>query len=535
MEAANGAYVCKRMADLKGARSVHEQVWRDCLDYTFPLRVDGFSGTIVDAQQGQQKKARVLDSTATDASRILASSIMSGLTPANAIWFELDVGDESQDEKRWLGDAALTIWTNIHQANFDAEGYEACLDVVAAGWFVLFIDEDRIDGGLVFQQWAISGCYVSSSRADGVVDTIYREHQMTAAAAIREFGDRAVSETLRKKAQDKPDDLVTFIHAIYPRTPHVVGARMAKNLPFASVKVEAETKHVVAEGGFHEFPCVVPRWLRIPRSSYGVGPVFDALPDVRQLNELKAMELAAADVAIAGMWIAEDDGVLNPRTVKIGPRKIVVANSVDSMKPLQTGSNFQLSFEMTDRLQASIRKTLMADQLQPQDGPAMTATEVHVRVQMIRQLLGPVYGRLQAEYLRPLVERCFGLCFRAGILGEPPQSLAGRDFSVRYVSPLARAQRLEEVTAVERLYQNVGALAQAKGDTAIFDRIDEHAALEVVADGLGVPGKLLRSQDDVQKIRQQKAEAAEQQQAQAAAMQTQQVAAEAAAKKQAVA
>ena len=165
----------------------------------------------------------------------------------------------------------------------------------------------------------------------------------------------------------------------------------------------------------------------------------------------------------------------------------------------------------------------------------MTATEVHVRVQMIRQLLGPVYGRLQAEYLRPLVERCFGLCFRAGILGEPPQSLAGRDFSVRYVSPLARAQRLEEVTAVERLYQNVGALAQAKGDTAIFDRIDEHAALEVVADGLGVPGKLLRSQDDVQKIRQQKAEAAEQQQAQASAMQTQQVAAEAAAKKQAVA
>jgi hypothetical protein len=68
---------------------------------------------------------------------------------------------------------------------------------------------------------------------------------------------------------------------------------------------------------------------------------------------------------------------------------------------------------MQDKLQAQIRKILMADQLQAQDGPAMTATEVHVRVNLIRQLLGPIYARLQAEYLQPLIERCFGLAYRA--------------------------------------------------------------------------------------------------------------------------
>ena len=102
------------------------------------------------------------------------------------------------------------------------------------------------------------------------------------------------------------------------------------------------------------------------------------------------MEKAAQDLAIAGMWIAEDDGVLNPRTVKVGPRRIIVANSVDSMKPLLTGADFNVAFTAEERLQASIRKIMMADQLQPQDGPAMTATEVHVRVALIRQLLGPV-------------------------------------------------------------------------------------------------------------------------------------------------
>ncbi|WP_239505045.1 portal protein, partial [Serratia marcescens] len=98
----------------------------------------------------------------------------------------------------------------------------------------------------------------------------------------------------------------------------------------------------------------------------------------KELNETKRMEKAAQDLAISGMWIAEDDGVLNPRTVKVGPRRIIVANSVDSMKPLLTGSDFNVAFTAEERLQASIRKIMMADQLQPQDGPAMTATEVHV-------------------------------------------------------------------------------------------------------------------------------------------------------------
>ena len=66
------------------------------------------------------------------------------------------------------------------------------------------------------------------------------------------------------------------------------------------------------------------------------------------------MEKAAQDLAIAGMWIAQDDGVLNPRTVKVGPRRIIVANSTDSMKPLLTGSDFQVAFTAEERLQASI-------------------------------------------------------------------------------------------------------------------------------------------------------------------------------------
>ncbi|KAK6697163.1 hypothetical protein SNK04_014251 [Fusarium graminearum] len=43
---------------------------------------------------------------------------------------------------------------------------------------------------------------------------------------------------------------------------------------------------------------------------------------------------------------------------------------------------------------------------------------------------------------------------------------------------MARAQRLEEVTATQRLYETAGLIAKSKGgDMAVFDRLNDDAAL----------------------------------------------------------
>ncbi|MEE5136197.1 portal protein [Pseudomonas alliivorans] len=515
------AQICQTLSTLQSLRSPHESVWRDCYDHSYPIRGGGFSGEQLSAMEAQMRKARMIDGTTTDAARILSSGIMSGLTPANSQWFGMDVGQESDEERRWLDDSADILWQNIHASNFDAAAFEGLIDVVCAGWFALYIDQDMDRGGFTFDLWPISSVYCSASKAGGRIDTVYRSYKLTAEQAVNEFGEENLSEETRKLAKDKPQEKVDFIHAIFPRTTHMVGARLAKNMPVASCKVEVKAKKMVSESGYHEMPVVVPRWMMIPDSVYAVGPVFDALPDARTLNELCRMDLAAGDLAIAGMWIAEDDGVLNPRTVKVGPRKIIIANSVDSMKPLQTGSNFQYAETKIARLQGSIRKILMADQLQAQDGPAMTATEVHVRVNLIRQLLGPVYGRLQTEYLQPMIERCFGIAYRAGVLGQAPQSLAGRDFTVRYLSPLARAQKLEEVSAIDRFVAGAVTVATQMQDMSVLDNIDMDEAQRYKGDALGVPSAVIRSVADRDKLRQDRAEAqqAAQQAAQEQAMQ----------------
>src|SRR3546814_17609726 len=115
-----------------------------------------------------------------------------------------------------------------------------------------------------------------------------------------------------------------FLHAIYPRTPYAVGAKLAKNLPFASCHVAMESKTILRESGYHEFPVVVPRWVRVPGSSYGVGQLYDELPDHRQLNALKGFVPMGADVAIGGMWRGCADGLRKPPTVKLGPLQIII-------------------------------------------------------------------------------------------------------------------------------------------------------------------------------------------------------------------
>lgn len=508
---------CRRLAQLKSGRLPHEPVWRDVFDYMAPERGHGFQGTIVNATDAQHKRAEIYDSTAIDAGRLAASGFASGMHPANSIWFGLDVGEESQEERQWLDTAARTMFENIHAANFDATAGECHSDLIPAGWFVLYTAEAD-EGGYHFEHWPMAECYIASSKPGRNVDIVYREFELTIEQVVKQYGLANCSTQVQDKYKlggSALDEKIWILWVIEPRPLHVVGPALAKNKPFASRHHEVAAQHTLRESGYDEFPCAVPRWRLIPGTPYATGMGADALPDIKTLNQIQKLELANLDIAVSGMWKAVDDGVLNPKTVRIGPRKMIMMADTKNMEALTTGADFNVSFAKAERLQASIRKILLADQLTPQDGPAMTATEVHARVQLIRQQMAPIFGRLQAEFLQPLIERCFAIAYRAGVLGPAPDSLRDRNFTVKYISPLARAQRLEEVTAIDTFLMGLAAYAEAKPE--LFDIVDIEEAQREKATALGVPAKLIRSADQVAERRRkdQEARAAQQQQAQA--------------------
>lgn len=497
----------RRLQQLAAQRLPHETVWHDVFNYLAPERALGWYDTPIESAgtTAQAQRARIYDSTAIDSSAILKSNIASWMTPDNSRWFGMDAGDNADElTAAWMDDCSQFLWEHIVAAGFGAVSSECYGDIVPAGWCVLYVDEakdskGRVQGGFNFEQWPLNQCYVASTKPAGRIDVIYRVFQMTVEQAVVEYGLEKLSPKVQEMHKNgKLSEKIDMVWAIEPRDDGRYGAALAKNMMFRSCHMERSTKHITRESGYPEFPCAVPRWTLIPGTAYGTGPGSVVLPDVKTLNDIKRLELMSLDIAVGGMWKAVDDGVLNPATVRIGPRKIVAMATLDSMAPLETGANFNVSFTKCEQLQQSIRKTLMADMLTPVGGPVRSATEIAQNANQIRQLVAPLIGRFQSEFLQVIVERCFNIALRAGAIqeyvGPVPDGLiqTGGQYQVTYISPLARSQKMEEVNAIDAYVAGQAQLMAATQDPTLMDGIKLDEASYEKGKALGVPISLLR-------------------------------------------
>lgn len=292
-------------------------------------------------------------------------------------------------------------------------------------------------------------------------------------------------------------------------------------MPFASVTIEANSKHILRESGYEEFPCIVSRFKALPSSHYGIGMMNLALPDAITANQIMKMSLQAVELNLGGLWVAQHDGVINPHTLRIRPNAIIQANTVDSIKRLDTGSaTVGLGLDYLQHIQSKIKRTLLSDQLTPQGSSPLTATEISARVNVYRSQLGSVFSRLTSEYLQTLLERVWGLSLRSGLLNPAPEELkTASRINFSFINPMASAQRLESVTAIQNLMMNVGQMVQI--DPTIMDNINLDHAVQIIGEGLNVPTDVIRTEEEIAQLRQAKQEqqqALQQQQQQQAMM-----------------
>lgn len=496
----------------KADRQMVESLWRECFRFTYPLRGSQFRTSSYDGGSNVVDAAGTLagsifDATATDAVRGLASGLFGGMMPANAQWIDL-TADEPDE---WLDDAAKTTWQEIHASNFDQDGFDAVLDgIIAMGY--LFIDD--VGGDLHFESWSTYTVMASASRAGGAIDIIYREFALTSVQAFEAYGD-ACSADIRAAVQSSPNKQWRFMQAIYPNPDYVVGSKFGKQLAYASCHLDLSNMSIVRERGYHEFPVAVFRWDRIPGSAYAVGPVFSAMPSIRSLNESMSLMLDNAEIAVKGMWKAKDDGVINPATIQLGGGRVVTVSDMNNFDALNPPGDINIAMAEIELLRADVRRVLMADYLVPPQAN-MTKAEFLERLEIIRQMLGPAYGRVN-EFLQTIVTRCLGILIRAGRIDQPPAYLSqGRGVSIRFTSPVARAQRMQEVNSIIQYEANIGQLMAINPD--IGDNYDWDAATIEKAHLMGVPQKLIRNKAAIAKIRggrqQQQQQAIEQQQQQ---------------------
>ena len=498
-------YIKKRCSALESDRQTWEDHWQDILDYVMPRKADV---TFV-RSKGEKRTEVLFDSTAITANNLLAASLQGTLTSPSLPWFHLKLRDEdanqNHDVQLWLEDSARRMYDMFNESNFNTEVHELYLDLTSVGTGAIFVEEGNngfANDGIHFNTLHIAEYFIQEN-INGKVDTLYRKYKLTARQAIEEFGENNIGEKIIEAAKNKPDKQFNFIHAVEPTKDYERSTGKSNTkLPFHSCHVCVEDKMVVRSGGYNEFPYLVPRWSKATGEIFGRSPSYNALPDIKTLNKAVEIGLKAWAKAIDPPLLVQDDGVIG--RVRMTPAGITVVRSDGAIKPLQIGSNWQITDLKENQLRTAIRQAYYSDQLQLQEGPQMTATEVQVRYELMQRLLGPTLGRFQSEFLNPLIERVFGIMFRAGALMKQPDIIGGSKLDIEYVGPLARSQRMEEAVAIERLYQLAMNVAQV--DPNIMDNIDHDTAIRMRAKLLGVPKTVMRGIDDVEDMREAKAQ-----------------------------
>jgi len=489
-------YIKKRLNTMHGERQTWEDHWQEILDYVMPRKAE----ITLHRARGEKRTDVLFDSTAITAAHLLAASLQGTLTSPSLRWFSIKLRDEELNQDRdvqlWMEDASQRMYNVFNGTNFNSEVHELYLDLVSIGTGCLFVEEGKkgFDVDLInFRCMHIAEYYIQEN-VMGVVDTLYRKYKLSARQAIQEFGEDMVGEKVIEAGKNKPDKMFTFIHAVEPTEDYERSMGKSKTkLPFHSCHVCEEDKMVVRESGYIEFPYLVPRWSKATGEIFGRSPSYNALPDIKTLNKAVELGLKAWSKAIDPPLLVQDDGVIGK--VRMTPGGITVIRNDGSVQPFQTGANLQLTDMKENYLRTAIRQAYYSDQLQLQEGPQMTATEVQVRYELMQRLLGPTLGRFQSEFLQPLIERVFGIMLRNRAFVPAPEIMTEEPIDVEFVGPLARSQRMEEAVAVERLYQLAMNVSQINPD--ILDIINHDEAIRQRAKLLGVPDSILRGRAEV--------------------------------------
>lgn len=500
----------RRLKTLETQRANWESHWQELADYMLPRRAD----ITKKRAQGDKRTELIYDGTAIHAVELLSASLHGMLTGASAPWFSLRYRDpilqESDEANEWLEATTDQMYMAFNRSNFQQEIHELYYDLVVFGTAAMFVEGDG--DGVRFSCRHIAEIYISEN-ALGKVDTVYRKFELTARAIASRFGEDNLPQKIDKSLQEDPYKEHPVVHAIFPKEGIKTDLFAKLDKPIGSVYYCAETKMVLGEGGFDEMPMLIPRFNKDSVSVYGRSPGMTCLSDTKMLNKMSEITIRSAQKQLDPPLMVPDDGFLLPVRTTPGSLNFYRTGTRDRLEPLQVGANNALGLNMEEQRRQAIREAFFVDQLLMGQGQTMTATEVLQRNEEKMRLLGPVMGRMQNELLQPLIDRTFAILLRQGAFPEPPEELQGLDIDIEYVSPLAKSQKMAELQSTLR---GIEVLSQFGEMAPVMDYLDSDKMIKYLVDVLGLPARVIRSDEEVMMVRRQQQQAAE---AQAAAAQ----------------
>lgn len=517
-------YAESRLGGMRGVRSSWLYHWKELADFILPRR---YRWLITANQQsrGSQINYNIIDETGTLAARTLAAGMTNGITSATRPWFKLKIEgfEEDYEVQAWLTDCEHRMMRVFQESNFYQSMATMYFDLVVFGSACVIIYEDFENVIHCFNPCLGEFFFDLNNKLE--VGVVGREFTLTYGQMIEEFGEDKVSEEVKRT--NKTDGAAmsrekVIGHLIEPNNGDfdVVPKRFKWRESYW--EVGSPNDRLLRTKGYHDWPCMTPRWDVQANDPYGRSTGMDALGGIKQLQQETRRKAQAIDKMVNPPMLYDVQLKNQPASVLPGGATYISGLSRDKegARPLYTVDPHindlkQDIAELQQRIKITFHNDLFTGITDLQT--VRTATEIDARREEKLVLLGPVLERILStrEGLGSAIDRVWGIMWRGRLFPPVPQQLQGlpTHIQVDYVSMLAMAQRGIATAAIEKFWGFVGNLAAVK--PSILDKADEDQTVDEYGAALGVPPKLIRSDEAALEIRQQRA--AQEQMAQAVA------------------
>lgn len=521
----------------KASRSPHESDWRNASAYCLPAHYGMWmtDGAGVMNVNGVQMARRVVFDTTGIRSLPKYMAILERLaTPNGSKWMKYTADNPllmRSNRVRQYFDELTNLGFKMRyapRAMFRAATNETYAGMGVYGMGPLYLAQRKPNAlsrapGLAYRPCMMKDIFVLVN-ANGEIDKVFRRYYLNVRQyrSSDEFRGKPLPAAMAAEGgKVNPDDnrKFEFVHVVYPRVDYEPDAFNSRRFSFGSRHICVEQKEFCGDdNGYRSMPYLTPRTFTVAGDPYGHSPAVAALAALGGASTMKKTNLKLGNMAADPVLLTYDDGVLNGGRIDLRPGHAnpggVNKDGRKLIQTLETG-NYIIAEKLLEDERRDIEDSFFVTLFQIlQETPEMTATEVIERVAEKAALLSPTMGRLQAEFLGPMVEREIDVFDEMGILPKMPPELveAQGEYKVEYTSPLAKGEYAEEVSGFMRSVEFALGIAQQTQDPSALDPFNFDVAIPEIADRLATPARWMHDEDAIEAKREGRSQAAQQQQ-----------------------
>jgi hypothetical protein len=480
----------ERYRKAKAFRENWVPLFEECYEYALPQRESFYY-----EEAGQRRDDKIFDETAVVGVQEFASRLQSGLVPNFARWADLVAGSEVAPEERDQVDNDLDevteyVFEIIQSSNFNQEVHESFMDL-AVGTGVLAVEEGDSVNPVVFSAIPLPHVVLDTG-PDDRIDHVFRERKKIRFADLEILYPKGTFSD-QVKSRMSGDGTTTVLEVVC----RDYSIKNEEAYYHYAICMETETVlHKKQMKGVGSNPFVCFRWSKCAGEVYGRGPLLNALSAIKTTNLTIELILENAQMSISGIYQMEDDGVINPDTIRLVPGTIIPkAMGSQGLQPINAAGRFDVAQLILSDMRLNIKRALYNDMLGNPDRTPATATEVAERMADLSRRIGSAFGRLQAELVQPVLQRVIYILKKQGRITVP--TINGREVKIRSVSPLAQAQANQDISNVARYLQLVGGTF---GPEMLQMLIDSEKTAIHLAKKFGVPESLIRDEEQRKQI-----------------------------------